>query len=93
MFPAPFALERFFAQHEFSARHLLSTSDCQGLAMADLLAGAEHDLRARWNDLHPGYTESQGLPDLREEIATLYEGVKAWEDAGGRPRRRPSSWR
>jgi aspartate/methionine/tyrosine aminotransferase len=79
MFPAPFALERFFAQHEFSARHLLSTSDCQGLAMADLLAGAEDDLRARWDDLHLGYTESQGLPDLREEIATLYEGVKAGE--------------
>ena len=77
MFPEPFALERFFAQHEFSARHLLSTSDCQGLAMADLLAGAEDDLRARWDDLHLGYTESQGLPDLREEIATLYEGVAA----------------
>jgi aspartate/methionine/tyrosine aminotransferase len=77
MFPEPFALERFFAQHEFSARHLLSTSDCQGLAMADLPAGAEDDLRARWDDLHLGYTESQGLPDLREEIATLYKGVAA----------------
>ena len=40
MLPEPFKLERFFAQHEFSARHLLSTSDCQGLAMADLVAGA-----------------------------------------------------
>ena len=79
MFPAPFALERFFARYEFSARHLLSSSDCQGIAMADLLASAEDDLRARWDDLHLGYTESQGLPDLRREITTLYEGVKAGE--------------
>ncbi len=70
MNPAPFALERFFARHEFSARYLLSTSDCQGLAMADLVAGADEDLRARWENLRLGYTESQGLPELRAEIAT-----------------------
>src|SRR5215216_2684648 len=28
---APFALERYFAQYEFSARYLLSSSDCDGL--------------------------------------------------------------
>jgi aspartate/methionine/tyrosine aminotransferase len=76
---APFALERFFARHEFSARHLLSTSDCQGLAMTELIAGADAELRARWDRLHLGYTESQGLPELRAEIAALYESV----DPGG----------
>ncbi|MBN1319887.1 MAG: aminotransferase class I/II-fold pyridoxal phosphate-dependent enzyme [Thermoleophilia bacterium] len=75
MYPNPFTLERFFARHEFSARHLLSTSDCQGVAMSDLVAGAGPDLRARWDGLRLGYTESQGLPELRAEIATLYETV------------------
>ncbi len=73
--PRPFALERYFARHEFSARHLLSTSDCQGLPMADLIAGADPDLRRRWETLRLGYTESQGLPELREEIAALYRGA------------------
>lgn len=75
----PFALERFFARYEFGARHLLSASDCQGLRMTELIAGAEADLRARWEGLRLGYTESQGLPDLRAEIATLYESVDAGE--------------
>lgn len=79
MRPEPFALERFFARHEFGARYLLSTSDCQGLAMADLLAGADSDLRRRWETLYLGYTESQGLPELRHEIAGLYRGVRADE--------------
>jgi aspartate/methionine/tyrosine aminotransferase len=77
MFPAPFALERFFARHEFSARYLLSASDCQGPTMAELVAAADDGLRARWEDLHLGYTESQGLPELRAEIATLYGQVDA----------------
>jgi aspartate/methionine/tyrosine aminotransferase len=75
MFPAPFALERFFARHEFSARYLLSASDCQGPAMADLVAGADADLRTRWEELRLGYTESQGLPELRTEIAASYQRV------------------
>ena len=45
--------------------------------MADLVAGADDDLRARWDGLRLGYTESQGLPELRAEIATLYERVDA----------------
>ena len=77
MRPEPFTLERFFARHEFSARYLLSSSDCQGLSMADLVAGADPDLRARWQTLRLGYTESQGLPELRAEIATLYESAAA----------------
>jgi len=75
MYPKPFSLERFFAKHEFSARHLLSTSDCQGWAMSDLIDGADEDLRARWDSLRLGYTESQGLPELRAEIARMYESV------------------
>ncbi len=76
MFPEPFALERFFARHEFSARHLLSASDCQGMAMADLVDGADQELHTLWSGLHLGYTDSQGLPDLRVEIAALYESAE-----------------
>jgi aspartate/methionine/tyrosine aminotransferase len=79
MLPEPFKLERFFARHEFSAKHLLSTSDCQGLSMTDLVAGAGADLRESWDKLRLGYTESQGLPELRTEIAGMYEAVAAEE--------------
>ena len=79
MLPEPFALERFFARHEFNARYLLSTSDCQGLPMADLVASAGPELQTRWRELRLGYTESDGLPELRAEIAGMYEAVNAGE--------------
>ena len=34
----PFALERFFAKHEFSARYLLCSSDCESFPVGELLA-------------------------------------------------------
>jgi aspartate/methionine/tyrosine aminotransferase len=77
MLPAPFSLERFFARHEFSARYLLSASDCQGRAMSELLAAADPDLRAQWEGLRLGYTESQGLPQLRAQIAGTYQSITA----------------
>jgi aspartate/methionine/tyrosine aminotransferase len=43
--------------------------------MSDLISGADEDLRARWDSLRLGYTESQGLPELRAEIARMYESV------------------
>lgn len=33
----PFRLERYFAQHEFSAKHLLCTSDCESMTIDELL--------------------------------------------------------
>lgn len=67
-----FALERYFARWEFAVRYQLSASDVEPLAMAELLALADPDSRARWDALTLGYTESAGLPDLRAEIARLY---------------------
>ena len=75
----PFLLERYFAEYEFSARYLLSSSDCDGLPMAELLAWADPETRALWENLHLGYTESQGHPLLRREIAGLYAGVDPGE--------------
>jgi len=68
-----FELERYLAQLEFAAPYLCC-SDCESLAVGDLLAmeeGAEIELRTLWL----GYTESQGHPALREQIARLYDGV------------------
>ena len=74
-----FELERYFARWEFTAPHLLCTSDVEGWRMRDLLALADDDARARWESLTLGYTESAGLPALRRAIAELYAGVAAEE--------------
>ena len=64
-----FQLERFFAIHEFTAQHLLCVSDVEPLTMKEVLAIADADSLERWGTLTLGYTESQGLPALREEVA------------------------
>ena len=64
-----------FARTEFTARYLLATSDCEGLALEELLALADPDLLARWHSLHLGYTESEGASELRAEVAGSYESV------------------
>ncbi len=74
---ADFALERYFARWEFAVRHLLCASDVQGWRMDELLALADAPTRARWAALTLGYTESTGDPELRAEIATLYDGLDA----------------
>lgn len=73
----PFAIERYFARFEHSARFLLSSSDCEPLTLAELLAIADADSLAAWEDLSLAYTESPGLPALREEVAGLYPGLTA----------------
>jgi len=73
---ADFALERYFARWEFSARYLLCASDVQGYPMADLLALADDESRALWADLRLGYTESTGHPLLRREITSLYDTIE-----------------
>jgi aspartate/methionine/tyrosine aminotransferase len=74
---ADFALERYFARWEFAVEHLLCASDVEGWRMADLLALADDEMRARWDGLRLGYTESTGDPLLRTEIASLYEDLGA----------------
>jgi aspartate/methionine/tyrosine aminotransferase len=72
-----FRLERFFARYEFAVRHLLCASDCEPLMLPELLALAEDETRSLWERLSLGYTESQGHPLLRQEIAALYPGLRA----------------
>lgn len=73
----PFTLERYFAKHEFSARFLLSSSDCESLRLPELLEMASPEIRATWDNLSFGYTESQGHPLLLEEAAKFYPGLSA----------------
>lgn len=74
---SPFKLERYFAKHEFSAKYLLSSSDCDGFGMKDILNMATQEELSLWQNLKLGYTEGQGLPMLRAEIAGLHAGISA----------------
>ena len=73
---ADFALERYFAKWEFAVEHLLCASDVQAYPMTDLLALADDEARALWEGLQLGYTESNGHPLLRREIASLYDTIE-----------------
>lgn len=69
---APFAIERYYALHEFTTPTMLSSSDAETVTVAELLAlepGAEEALLGQ----RLGYTESAGSPELRTAIAAIYE--------------------
>lgn len=72
-----FALERYFDKHEFSASYLLSCSDCEPLALTDLLGLADADSRRQWEQLTLAYTHTSGHPLLREALAEMYQGLDA----------------
>jgi len=74
---ADFTLERYFARWEFAVRHVLCASDVEPYSLSELLELADDDARQRWEHLSLGYTESLGLPALREEIARLYDTASA----------------
>jgi len=70
----PFRIEQYYAEHEFTARYMLSSSDCESRTVGELLElepGAEDALRELWC----GYTESPGAPALRAELAAGYDGL------------------
>ena len=71
---APFAIEHYFARHEFTAEHMLSSSDCESRSIGELLA-LEPDARERLLGLRLGYTEVRGAPELREAVASTYETI------------------
>jgi len=71
-----FKLERYFARYEFSAPYLLCSSDCEPLSLDELLSLADNDSLKLWKNLKLGYTESQGHPVLRQEVAGLYQSIQ-----------------
>ena len=50
----PFVLERYFAKHEFSAKYLLSSSDCEAFYMEELLESADAQSLRLWENLKLG---------------------------------------
>ena len=70
---ADFKLERYFAKHEFTASHLLSSSDCDGYEMKHVLESASKEELKLWNEIKLGYTDSAGHPLLRESILPFYD--------------------
>ena len=71
-----FALETYFSEWEFSAKHHMTASDIQSVTVGELLslAGLPQDALS---DLHLGYTETWGAPDLRAAIAETYDTLAA----------------
>ncbi len=75
---APFKLERYFAKYEFTAQYLLCSSDCESLAIQDLLA-LEPEAHDAFQKHWLGYTESPGSPTLRQEICGSYTTIQPHE--------------
>jgi aspartate/methionine/tyrosine aminotransferase len=70
----PFAIERWFAQYEFTAKYNLAESCIQAFTLDELLGL----VGASWSDLKSlslGYGESNGGFALRNAIAQLYPGT------------------
>ncbi|MFI1737285.1 aminotransferase class I/II-fold pyridoxal phosphate-dependent enzyme [Streptomyces sioyaensis] len=72
-----FRLETYFSRWEFTARHHLTASDVQTMTLGELLALADDQDRAAFENLSLGYTETYGDPALREVIAQTYERADA----------------
>jgi aspartate/methionine/tyrosine aminotransferase len=51
----------------------MTASDVESMTIAELLAMASDKDRAAFDALHLGYSETYGLPALRDEIARTYE--------------------
>lgn len=72
----PFKLERYFAKYEFTAKYLLSCSDCEALKLQEVLEMADSETKQLWDNLKLAYTESAGHPLLKEEVAQLHTSIQ-----------------
>jgi aspartate/methionine/tyrosine aminotransferase len=70
-----FAVERYFARYEFSAKYLLSSSDCDGYSMNYVLNLASKTERHDWENLKLGYTETVGSEPLRRAIQQHFSSI------------------
>lgn len=67
-----FKLEEFWKKYEFSTPYLLCPSDCESWSLNEILAMGDSEIKGLWDNLQLNYTESPGLPLLRNEIALQY---------------------
>ncbi len=63
-----FAVERYFSKYEFTAKYMLSSSDCDGYSLNYVVGLANDNDRNRWDNLCLGYTETVGSEFLRMSI-------------------------
>ena len=72
---SPFKLEEFWKKYEFTAPYLLCCSDAESWKLNEIIELADPESKNLWESLSLGYTESPGLPILREEISRLYSSI------------------
>jgi aspartate/methionine/tyrosine aminotransferase len=72
----PFLTEQFFALYEFTAPHVLASSDCETTSIAELLELSGGSLE-EFGEMRLGYTESQGNPEYRRLVTDMYDNVMA----------------
>ncbi len=70
-----FAVERYFAKYEFTAKYMLSSSDCDGYSMNYVLNLASQAEKERWHNLKLGYTETVGSEQLRHAIKQHFSTI------------------
>lgn len=67
-----FKIEEYFMRYEFTVPYMLGSSDAETHTLGELIAMADAECLALWNNLKLTYTEYTGLPLLREELSRLY---------------------
>ena len=72
----PFLTEQFFALYEFTASHVLASSDCETTSITELLSMSGGSLD-ELGTVKLGYTETQGHPEYRRLAAQMYENAVA----------------
>ncbi|MEW6228282.1 MAG: aminotransferase class I/II-fold pyridoxal phosphate-dependent enzyme [Bacillota bacterium] len=70
----PFAIERWFGQYEFTARYNIAESCIKAFTLEELEELCGVDVLHAGSPVSLGYTDSRGIPELREEVARLYPG-------------------
>ncbi|MFK8185984.1 MAG: aminotransferase class I/II-fold pyridoxal phosphate-dependent enzyme [Phormidesmis sp.] len=74
-----FRLETHFSKWEFKAKYHMTASDAESFSLRELLAMADPEDRAQFEEMSLGYTTTFGAPDLREAIASMYSQRQAAE--------------
>lgn len=72
-----FKLEVYLSRWEFAARYHMTASDAESMTLSELLILAEPSDREAFETLWLGYTETYGAPDLRDLIASTYDGLNS----------------
>lgn len=70
----PFAIERWFGQYEFTAKYNIAESCIKAFTLEELQELCGVDVLHTKSPVGLGYTDSRGIPELREEVARLYPG-------------------